>query len=658
MTDSTEKPTVSNVVEMAKKPAGKKSKDSGGKGFDKPVRFGEFGVENGQFVQYRMMKVAGSNDRAENSFALCNFTCKVVEEVLAQDDLADSSFLRIEGRRQDGLALPLIEVPIKAFNAPQNWVADYWGLRPVIYPGVQKERNLKVCIQLFSQLAGDIPRRVVYKCTGWKRIDGKWHYLTGSGAITSDGLINDVQVDMGAGHMSRYQLPAPLQGDKLKQAFADMRLLLDICPGKPHIGAALFAAIVRAPLGECKPTDFALWLHGLTGSRKSAIAAIAQSFFGEFHDRSFPANWSDSANDAEMKAHQCKDGIFTIDDFKPSISKAEADKLHAMAERLVRNTGNQAGRGRRGADMQAKAAPFNRSMMIITGEDLPRGQSLLGRLLILELNRNDVDNATLTKLQQAAAGGTFSGLMAGYIQWLASRLDQLKAEFPMTVQQLRDAAIRDGFASSHPRAPELFSNLVAAPEFFCDYLLDVNNITDAESNELQLQIESGLKDALSEQAEYQQEQCEVERFLELVRSVLSSGNGHIANTLDKGPPKVRPYSWGWRDAGSDVFGDKQHKPCGDCIGWYQQSVEDKPDEIWLDPNSAFKAAQQFAKAQSEPFFLSASSLWRRMSDRNLLLADEKDAKGGKPRTQVKRRINGEKVKRRVVVLAAELIESG
>ena len=136
--------------------------------------------------------------------------------------------------------------------------------------------------------------------------------------------------------------------------------------------------------------------------KKIAVAAIALAFFGSFTARSFPGNWSDSVNDAEAKSHQSKDAIFVMDDFKPSVSQTEAAKLHAMAERLISNTGNQAGRGRRDSTMQAKAAPYNRSMMLVTAEDLPRGQSLLGRLLILELTRADVDNSVLTRLQQAA----------------------------------------------------------------------------------------------------------------------------------------------------------------------------------------------------------------------------------------------------------------
>jgi len=34
-----------------------------------------------------------------------------------------------------------------------------------------------------------------------------WHYLTGSGAITAAGLVGGIEVDLGSGHMSRYQLP-------------------------------------------------------------------------------------------------------------------------------------------------------------------------------------------------------------------------------------------------------------------------------------------------------------------------------------------------------------------------------------------------------------------------------------------------------------------
>jgi hypothetical protein len=268
-----------------------------------------------------------------------------------------------------------------------------------------------------------------------------------------------------------------------------------------------------------------------------------------------------------MKSQQAKDAVFVVDDFKSSISQSEAAKLHAMAERLIRNTGNQAGRGRRDANMQAKAAPYNRSLMIVTAEDLPRGQSLLGRLLVLEVTRADVDNAALTRLQEAVAAGQFAGLMSAYLQWLATRLDDLKKAFPKQVEAFRNAAHRDGLATSHPRAPEIYANLVAGAETFLDFLADSGALGDGQSG-LMADIESHLQQAFSEQGAYQTEQDETQRFLQLLRAVFSSGNGHIACRLKQREPTLRPYAWGWRVDGANLVGEKAYSPMGDCIGWY------------------------------------------------------------------------------------------
>ncbi len=663
MTSESKKPPILEVVKGAKSPKAHQTKHTGGggggtgSGSKKAARFGEYGIENGEFVQFKIMRVEGSNDRAEGYAPLCNFTCRIVEEVKADDGLTDTSFLRLEGSRADGRPLSLVDIPAKSFFAAQgNWANEYWGTVPLIYSGNQKKDNLRVCIQLYSTLEGDIPQRTIYRFTGWKKINDEWWYLTGSGAIAPVGLVDDVQVDLGSGNMSRYNLPAPLAEDALKQAAMDALLLLEVCPHRPHIGAVLLAAAVRAPLGEAHCIDFAIWLHGLTGSRKSAIAAIAQAFFGNFTARSFPANWTDSANDAEAKSHQAKDAVYVVDDFKPSVNRNEADKQHSMAERLIRNTGNQAGRGRRTANMQAQAAPFNRSMMLVTAEDLPRGQSLLGRLLVLELSREDVYNPTLSKLQHTANSGALSGLMSAYLQWLAPRMDQHKKDFPTIVEQLRNGAVRDGIASSHPRAPEIFANLVAGLEPFLMFLEEIGAIDGEKSNGLLIEVEQHLQQAFSEQAAYQSEQDEVERFLQLLRACFSSGNAHIASRIDQGPPDSRPFAWGWREVGADGVGDKQYNRAGDCIGWYSPPNDGTPPQVWLEPNSAFKTVNVYAKHQGDAFLMSPGTLWRRMIERGLLLKLEQDAARGKPRPTVKHLVAGRSV--RVLVFDADLIESG
>jgi hypothetical protein len=652
-------PPILELVNSAKKPPRKitlnkdnsKSGGGGGSGSSKNKSFGSYSIKNGAFHQSKELR-----DGSIAEFPLCDFTCEIIEEITADDGVESNNFLRIVGKRADGLILPSIDVPIKNFYSNLgNWPNEHWGTLPFIHTGAAKKDNLRACIHLYSNLNNDVPRHTVFKYTGWKKINDKWHYLTGAGAITEEGLINGVAVELGSGHMGKYQLPVPLVGEDLKQAANDALLLLAVCPNKRSIGATLLAAVARAPLGEAACIDFAIWIHGLTGSKKSAISAIALAFYGDFNARSFPSNWSDTVNDAEAKSFQAKDGIFIIDDFKPSVSSIEAGKLHAMAERIVRNTGNQAGRGRRGSSMEVNAAYFNRSMMIITGEDLPKGQSLLGRLLVLELTSTDVNNATLTLLQHAAAASKFTGLMSAYIKWLAPRMEQLKKDLPKNIELLRNSALSEGFASSHPRASEIYANLVAGSSIFLGFLEDSGAIDSDQSHKLLLSIETDLIQAFSEQGEYQADQDEALRFLQLLKAVLSSGSGHIACRLNQGAPEVRPFAWGWRDAGINKIGDKDMNPMGDCLGWYCNASGTASPEVWLQQETVFKVVQQFARTQGETFLMSSGTLWRRLHEKGLISKTEIDSTRNKPRLTVKRVVAGNS--KRVMIINADIIES-
>lgn len=656
MTNQTEKPVLA-VVKSAKKPKGNRRTGSGngsggGSSKGKDKAFGDYIVIGSAFY-HRKATRSGGDDTGFINVQLCNFSGNIVEEIIQDNGLEDTTILRIQGIRQDGLVLPVADVPASKFYGGQgNWANDAWGTKAFVYPGSQKKDHLRACIHQYSQLEQDITQRVEYQYTGWKKLNDQWHYLSGAGAITATGLDETVQVDLGAGgHMARYSLPKPPDKEQLKAVSSSVLDFPEICPNKPQIGAALLSTIARAPLGECQPTDFAVFIHGLTGAKKSAISAIPLAFFGSlFTARSFPANFSDTVNDLEAKAFQVKDGLFCIDDFKPSVSPAEASKTYAKAERFVQNTGNCAGRGRRGADMQSKPAPYNRSMTIITGEETPKTQSLLGRMLILELTRADVDNSVLTNLQQAAERGDLALFMSAYLQWLASRMDELKKSFPKAVDVLRDAANRDQIAPSHPRASTIYANMVAGVETFLDFMIDTDLLTIEQSNIILFDIEESLKDAFNEQSAYQVEQDDTVRFLALLRASFVAGNAHIACRLKQGPPLARPHAWGWRSDTVDLSGEKVYKPTGDCIGW----INEEKREVWIEQNAAFAVAQRLAKTQGDAFVLSAPSLWRRMYEKDLITATESRGKGT-PKLAVKRVIGGRS--KRVMILSADALES-
>lgn len=649
--------SIDNAKKPARKPNQKRSGGGSGGGGnfkkDRQERFEDYAVINQAF--YHIKSTRNGDDFVEIEIVLCDFTAVITEEITQDDGLEDKGVLRIMATRSDGLVLPVVEVPAtKFYSTSGNWVNEFYGTSLFVYPGATKRDHLRACIQRYSQLNGDIPRRHVYRYTGWKQIDDQWHYLTGSGSICAEGLQNKVQVDLGPGHMSRYRLPEPMPKADIQASMPLIRDLISICPDKQYIGAALLAAVARAPLGECHPIDFCLFLHGLTGTKKSSVTALAIAFFGEFNGNVFPANWSDTDNDMEAKAFQAKDSLMVVDDFKPSINASEAARLHTKAERFIRNTGNHAGRGRRNNDMTSKAAPYNRSMTIITGEDLPKGQSLLGRLLILELLRNDVDCSRLSRLQRAARDKQLAALMAAYLQWLAPKIDSYKKALPQVITAYRDDALHSGIASSHPRAPEIYANMVAGTEVFIDFLADAGAITLDQNSVMLAEFKTTIKQVFSQQSTYQTEQDECERFLNLLRSLFSSRNAHIACRLNQGPPATRPHSWGWvciEVQGIEANHDMSNTPTGDCIGWY----DDKDRQVWLDQDSAFAAVQQLAKTQSDPFIISASTLWRRMGDRSLIIKFESRDNGTKQWT-VKRTIAG--ASKRVMVLSADVVEAG
>src|SRR5262249_32749850 len=193
--------------------------------------------------------------------------------------------------------------------------------------------------------------------------------------------------------------------------------------GPDRIVFPLLAAVYRALLGD---TDFGLHLCGPTGCYKSELAALAQQHFGADMDaRHFPASWSSTGNALEALAFTTKDALLVVDDFAPQGSSADVQRYHREADRLFRGQGNRAGRARMRADSSLRLPKPPRGLVLSTGEDTPRGQSLRARVLVLEVSPGDLGpqpgepNPALTACQQDAAAGKYAAALAGFLAWLA-----------------------------------------------------------------------------------------------------------------------------------------------------------------------------------------------------------------------------------------------
>ena len=93
----------------------------------------------------------------------------------------------------------------------------------------------------------------------------------------------------------------------------------------------------------------------------------------------------------EKKAFLAKDAVLVVDDFAPAGTTTDVQRLHREADRLFRGAGNRSGRARMRADGGSRPTYYPRGLIVSTGEDVPSGQSLRARMLVLELAPGDID---------------------------------------------------------------------------------------------------------------------------------------------------------------------------------------------------------------------------------------------------------------------------
>lgn len=627
-------------------------------GFPVIDRFGQnYAVKNGCFCL-----VVPNKDPTKDPHIIpqCDFTAWIEKEDIVSDGVVDEQVLSISGRTCAGKNLPTREIPANDFySLSANWTAKAWGTAALLYAGAAKKDNLRVATLEYSRhlLGGsEIPQVRSFAHTGWKVINGSHVFLSNSGALGADGLNQSINVKL-SGRAKLYALPAPSNDEKSRVAAALSRCLelVDIAPGKMHLGALAFAAVWRAPLCEAHPVDYSIILLGQWGSGKTELASAMLAYFGAgFNARTVPFSWLSTENSLERSLHSAKDCITVVDDFVLSTSPNEANKLFAKAERLLRGAGNQSGRDRLDPRGSQQAAYYPRGLLVSTNENLPKGASLIGRTLALELARGDLSTQALSSLQAAARDGLPAELMSHYIQWLAPQMAELKKTFPQSVRRLRDEALADGGFLSHPRSAEVYGNVLAGIELFLKFCDQKELLPKWRRDAIWKQVTDSVKTVIMAQKDFQTTQDEPTRFLSLLCALLSSGNGHIADALKQSAPLQTPFVFGWRQSGSDIMGDTLYISCGDLIGWVTEPRNGQPGEIYLNPEATWTAVQRYAKHQGEPILSSRADITKQLGGRGLFTASEKNYTSGTVRFDVRRNVGG--IGRRVWVLPVTTIK--
>jgi len=219
-----------------------------------------------------------------------------------------------------------------------------------------------------------------------------------------------------------------------------------------RIAGPVFGAPLRAVLGAA---PFSVHLVGQTGTYKTTIAAVAQAFLmPTASHRRVPFDWMGTANSLLRGAHLAKDSLIVIDEYKPRGTRAQQDKLNAVVSQVLQAQGNLTGRTRLQADLTLRAADAPRGLILSTGEEVPPGESLRARMVVVDVRPGDITRPVALRLGRAARSGLFARAMAGYLRWLAGRREEWQAWLEETENTLAELLLQDlGNAPLHGRTP-------------------------------------------------------------------------------------------------------------------------------------------------------------------------------------------------------------
>jgi len=389
---------------------------------------------------------------------------------------------------------------------------------------------------------------------------------------------------------------------------------LSVSPDR--ISFPLLAAVYRAALGK---VDFSVFLAGKTGVFKTALAALCQQHFGSAMDASsLPTNFASTGNALQWLAFYAKDALLVVDDFAPTGRQSDGE-LHNIAERLFRAAGNQQGRSRLGGSGRLSAPKPPRALVLATGEEVPRGQSIRARLLVVDVRPGEVDRSALSECQRAGQEGRLAASMGAFLGWIAGHYEELQRRLQAQVLEIRS---QGRGREVHARLPSALAELQTGWEIFLQFALEIGAIGRTEQEELEERNEKALGLLAALQVRYQQSSDPASRFVALLKAALACGRAHVADRRGSAPQEAELWGWHRKPTGRGWV------PQGTRIGWVARS------DLFLEPAASYRVAQALAGAERLP--VSEQSLRHILRERGLLVSID----AGRQMVLVRRTLEG------------------
>ncbi len=507
-------------------------------------------------------QITKNNEPVGERQNLGTFYAQVDQQITLDDGVAPPSVsFRVSGRTLAGA--PLQSTEIGSLTEVVSTLID--GKNPVwSRPGVainnsirSVEKEVANCLRVQMEQRG-VEEINKFTHSGWREIDGVPVYLTTAGAITPEGIDPAIIVDL-----EEAQLEINVR--EIGEA-SDVRHSLDIIKaGDGRVLGTLLAGVYAAPLREVLDVGFSLHLYGHTGTFKTEISRIMASHFGRVVAQRVGhglGSWTSTQNAITKMASAAKDALYVIDDLVPD--SMNSYELRAKTDTVFRAAGNASGRARMNRDSTMRMTYVPRCLILSTGEDLPPGESVIARLVAVEVDEGWLSSAELLQMQQHAERGVYERAMGAYLKWLAQNYTNLKS----LVAEMISVETKLGAIGAGGHARLVYNNraLLIGAGMFLLFAQSTGVITTEEAREYMDLFRTALaKNSLSSE-ESVESASTVNRVSDVISSTIARQEAHFASIKSDGfEPGLEALGW-------SLVGD-DYRPHGPRLGFFDKAKD-------------------------------------------------------------------------------------
>lgn len=476
---------------------------------------------------------------------LCDFL-PVPKETIRRDD---GSTVRtdyvIGATRPDGKTMEDARISGESEFVAMRWPMKFWQH----WGNFKSVKNVRELVLDAVNTAGQkvSKHRDVYEHTGMREIGGKTAYLYNGGAIGAD----NVSVEL-SGQLQHYEM-RDREHSRLDAALAE-RVLIDGLPGwliLPELAQAYLAPLYSVLERMQQPPSYVVYVIGERGAGKSTVTGYVQGHFGNFYERQFPSNFTDTPNQVRDKLFWAKDSLMVIDDYRKSGEGGRArSSMDMVADAAITAVADRADRGRLDADKRMSAPRPCRSTCIMTGEDMPNVSiSRKMRLYRITVSMGDIYKESADELdtyRQMNKDGYFRSCMRYYIEDLLARWDGIEEEL---TRRLHEAAqmVKSAIRRKEGRYLESATHLMCGIGLMFDHLIACGVM---EESEKAIRLEAAAKDIaanIDDQGSEVDENQPEAIWLQTLRSLLATRTVTICSKDDAANEGFRSNLIGYYD---------------------------------------------------------------------------------------------------------------